>query len=131
MKKIFVTCCLLMFAYMVSAQQGGQMSPERLAEMRAQQYERMKSELSLTDTQLAAIKKVDDEFYYPKMQELRQQAGGNFNSESMRTEMTKLNEERNEKIKPLISAAQYAKFVESFTGFGRGRPGGQGGGGNR
>ena len=42
MKKIFVTSFLFMFAFMVSAQQG--FDSEAMAEMRAQMYERVKSE---------------------------------------------------------------------------------------
>ena len=126
MKKFFVASVLLMFAFMVSAQgqggqRGGQMSPEQ----QAQRYETMKKNLSLNDTQLNGIKKIEEE-YQPKMMELFQKYGDD--REKMMQERTKLTNERNEKIKPLISAEQYTKYVEMSTQ--QGRPGG-GGGGNR
>ena len=131
MKKVFVVGCLLMFSFVISAQQGGgqgrggfQMTPEQ----QAQQYERMKSELSLTDKQIADIKKIDEEFA-PKQRELMEKMRNGGDREKMREEMTKLNEERNAKVKPLLSAEQYTKYVEMFSRVG-GRPGG-GGGGNR
>jgi len=126
MKKFFVACSLLMFAFMVSAQQGGgnrqgggQMSPERLA----QRYEQLKKDLSLTDKQLDDIKKIETD-YRTKMTEAREKAGDD--REKMRDEMTKLRNEQNAKVKPLLKDDQYAKYVESNQ-FG-GRPGGQGGG---
>lgn len=124
MKKVFVACCLFVFAFAVSAQQGGgqgRMNPE-------QRYERMKSELSLTDKQLADIKKIDEE-YTPKTRELFEKYSND--REKMTAEMTKLNEERNAKVKPLLSADQYTKYVEMNNRMrGGGRPGGGGGGGN-
>jgi len=122
MKKIFVASCLLMFAFMVSAQQGGgqrgQMSPERLA----QYYEQMKKDLSLTDKQLDDIKKIEAD-YRTKMTSAREKAGDD--REKMREEMTKLRTEQNAKVKPLLKEDQYTKYVEMQT---RNRPGGQGGG---
>ena len=123
MKKIFVASVLLMFAFMVSAQQGqgrGGMSPEQ----QAQRYETMKKNLSLNDTQLNGIKKLEEE-YQPKMMELFQKYGDD--REKMMQERTKLTNERNEKVKKLISADQYTKYVEMSQQRG---PGG-GGGGNR
>ena len=129
MRKIFAASILLMFVFMVSAQgqgQGrggaGQMSPER----QAQRYETMKKELNLNDTQLAGIRKIEEE-YQPKMRELFQQYGND--RDKMMQERTKLMNERNEKVKPLISAEQYTKYVALSNQQG-GRPGG-GGGGNR
>jgi Spy/CpxP family protein refolding chaperone len=121
MKKIFVACCLLMFAFMVSAQQGGQrrqMTPEQLE----QRYEQMKKDLNLTDKQLGEIKKIEANFR-TKMQEVREKAGGD--REKMREEMTKLRNEQNAKVKPLLKEDQYTKYVE-MNQF-RGRPGGGGG----
>ena len=125
MKKFFVAGIMLMFVFMVSAQgrgAGGQMSPEQ----QAQRFETMKKELNLNDTQLAGIKKIEEE-YQPKMRELFQQYGED--REKMMQERTKLMNERNEKVKPLISAEQYTKYVEMSNQ--QGRPGGGGGGGNR
>ena len=122
MKKMFVAGILLMFAFMVSAQGrggGGQMSPEQ----QAQRFETMKKDLNLNDTQLAGIKKIEEE-YQPKMSALFQQYGDD--REKMMQERTKLMNERNEKVKPLISAEQYTKYVEMSNQ--QGRPGG---GGNR
>ena len=127
MRKIFAASILLMFVFMVSAQgpgqgRGGQMSPEQ----QAQRYETMKKDLNLNDTQLAGIKKIEEE-YQPKMRELFQQYGND--RDKMTQERTKLTNERNEKVKPLISAEQYTKYVALSNQQG-GRPGG-GGGGNR
>ena len=128
MKKIFVAGILLMFAFMVSAQGpgrgggGGQMSPEQ----QAQRFETMKKNLNLNDTQLEGIKKLEAE-YQPKLSELFEKYGND--REKMMEERTKLTNERNEKVKPLISAEQYTKYVEMSSQ--QGRPGGGGGGGNR
>jgi hypothetical protein len=84
----------------------------------------MKKDLGLNDTQLAGIKKIEEE-YQPKMRELFQTYGDD--REKMMAERTKLMNERNEKVKPLISAEQYTKYVAMSQ---QGRPGG-GGGGNR
>ena len=124
MKKFLVVSCLLVFAFMASAQGGqggqrGQMSPEQ----QAQRYERMKTECKLTDKQIADIKKIDEEFA-PKQRELFEKYRDD--REKMAAERTKLNEARNAKVKPLLSAEQYTKYVE----FNRPRQGG-GGGGNR
>ena len=121
MKKFFVAGCLLMFAFMVSAQGGGQGGGFNNPEFRQRMYDRLKTEVNLTDKQLEDIKKIDDEFYFPKMQEIAEKAAGDF--EKMRTEMTKLNEERNEKVKPLLSEEQFTKYVEANT-FRGGGPGG-------
>jgi Spy/CpxP family protein refolding chaperone len=120
MKKIFVASVLLMFAFMVSAQgqgRGGQMSPEQ----QAQRFETMKKDLGLNDTQLDGIKKIEEE-YQPKMRELFQKYGDD--REKMMQERTKLMNERNEKVKPLISAEQYTKYVEMSNQ--QRRPGGGG-----
>jgi len=125
MKKIFCITCMLTFALMISAQggqgggQGRQMSPEQ----QAQRYERMKTELKLNDKQLAEIKKIDEEFA-PKQRELFEKYRDD--REKMQAERTKLTEARNAKVKKLLSAEQYTKYVE----FMRPRQG-QGGGGNR
>ena len=127
MKKIFCITCMLTFALMISAQggqgggQGRQMSPEQ----QAQRYERMKTELKLNDKQLAEIKKIDEEFA-PKQRELFEKYRDD--REKMQAERTKLTEARNAKVKKLLSAEQYTKYVE----FMRPRQGqGGGGGGNR
>jgi len=121
MKKVFVASILLMFVFMVSAQGrggGGQMSPEQ----QAQRYETMKKDLGLNDSQLTSIKKIEEE-YQPKMRELFQQYGDD--REKMMQERTKLMNERNEKVKPFISAEQYTKYV-ALSNQQRG-PGGGGG----
>ena len=124
MKKIFVASFLLMFAFMVSAQQGGggqrgQMTPEQMA----QRYEQMKKDLKLTDKQLDDIKKIEAD-YRTKMTAAREKAGGD--RDKMREEMTKLRNEQNAKVKPLLKEDQYTKYVDDFNRFGR-----PGGGGNR
>ena len=98
------------------------MSPEQ----QAQRFETMKKNLNLNDTQLEGIKKLEAE-YQPKLSELFEKYGND--REKMMEERTKLTNERNEKVKPLISAEQYTKYVEMSSQ--QGRPGGGGGGGNR
>ena len=131
MKKIFIVGCLLMFAFMVSAQQGGGQGRGMSPEQQAQRYETMKKELGLTDAQLASIKKIDEEFN-PKMRELFEKYRDD--RDKYTEERTKLTEARNAKVKPLLSAEQYTKYVEMMSRFG-GRQGGNrqggGGGGNR
>ena len=131
MKKFLVLGCLLMFAFIASAQGGqggGQMTPEQRAEFVAQRYERLKTECKLTDKQLADIKKVEEDFA-PKQQELMEKFRGSQDREAMSAEFQKLREEINAKVKPLISAEQYTKYVEFNTFRSRGQGGG--GGGNR
>jgi hypothetical protein len=109
MKRIFIVTCLLTFAFMVSAQQGGgqgrgfQRTPEQLA----QYYADLKKELTLNDKQLADIKKIDEE-YTTKQRAAREKGGDN-----VREEMTKLRTEQTAKIKPLLSADQFKKY-EAF-----------------
>ena len=127
MKKFFVVSCLLMFTFMVSAQQGGgqrgQISPERLA----QRYEQYKKEMNLTDKQLDEIKKIEAD-YRTKTTALREKVGDD--REKMREELTKLRNEQNEKVKPHLKEDQYKKYVELNT-FGGPAGNRQGGGGNR
>lgn len=136
MKKIFVASILLLCAFMVSAQQGGggfqQMSPEQRAQMQTQRYETLKKDLNLTDKQLDDIKKIETE-YQTKQQSLREQFGQGGDREKMREEQTKLNNERNAKVKPLLSADQYTKYESQANQMGGPGGGGQrqGGGGNR
>ena len=125
MKKIFVAGILLMFALMVSAQGQGQGRGQMTPEQQAQQYETMKKDLSLTDTQLDEIKKADEEMR-TKMQSLRDSGGGD--REAMMAEMTKLTEARNAKVKAQLSAEQYTKYEAAYGRAFGGRPGG---GGNR
>ena len=128
MKKFLVAGCLLIFAFMVSAQggQGGQRGGQRTPEQQAQRYERMKTTVGLNDKQIADIKKIDEEFA-PKLRELREKYPND--REKMQEERTKLTNQQNEKVKPLLTAEQYTKYVE-FVRQGPGQRG-QGGGGNR
>ena len=119
MKKIFLVTCLMAFAFMVSAQQGGprQQTPEQIAERQAQ----MKKDLNLNDKQFADYKKIDEE-YQKKMQAARQ--GGNFDRDAM----TKMRDEQTAKIKAVLTADQFKKY-EELQAAQRQRMGG--GGGNR
>ena len=136
MKKFLVLGCLFVFAFLASAQggQGGggfQMTPEQQAEFQARRDERLKTECKLTDKQLADIKKVE-ESYTPKMNELRTKFMETQDREKWAADFQKLREEINAKVKPLISAEQYAKYVElNSPTFGQRGQGGGGGGGNR
>ena len=110
MKRFLIVTCLMTFAIMVSAQEGQrrggfQMTPEQ----RAQYYEQLKKDLSLSDKQLADFKKIDEE-YMAKMREAREKAGDD--REKMRESMTKLRAEQTAKIKPLLSEEQFKKYEE-------------------
>jgi len=115
MKRIFIVACMLTFALMVSAQggQGGgqrQMTPEQRAEFQARQLERYKTELKLTDKQVADFKKINDE-YTPKQQALFEKYRGG-DMDKFREESTKLRTEQNGKVKKILSAEQYKKYEE-------------------
>ena len=82
----------------------------------------MKKDLNLNDKQFADYKKIDSE-YRTKLTTARQNAGDD--REKMREEMTKLNTERNTKLKAALTADQFKKYEELMA---QRR---QGGGGNR
>ena len=137
MKKIFVVSILFLFAFMVSAQQGGggqrgQGGPggfQQTPEQREARYQTMKTNLTLTDAQLGQIKKLDEE-YQPKLTGLREKFPND--REKMAEERTKLMNEQNAKIKGFLNADQYTKYVETYgSGRGFGGQGGGQGGGNR
>lgn len=145
MKKVFITACLMTFAFMISAQggQGGQGGQRQGGGMRqqtpeqiAQQQEAVKKELNLNDKQFADYKKVEEE--YQKSRQAAMQAGGGgggFDREAM----TKMTTDRNTKLKAIFTADQYKKFEERLAqqqqqrgqgGQGGGQRQGGGGGGN-
>ena len=106
MKKIFIVGCLLMFAFMVSAQQGGGQRRGMSPEQQAERYATMKKELGLTDDQLTKIKKIDEEFT-PKMRELY---------EKYRDDREKMREEGRKLMKSLIlKCANCSKSTEMIV----------------
>lgn len=106
--------------------QGQRMDPEQMAKMRA---ERMKTSLNLTDDQ------------YNKLVELYKTEGTAFRPANgqmpSREDMQKMRDERNAKVKAILTDEQYQKWQESMQrgrggqGQGQGGPRGQGGFGNR
>ncbi|MDR3250981.1 MAG: hypothetical protein LBT42_04870 [Tannerella sp.] len=124
MKKLFVVSFMLMFAFMVSAQDrqrgGGQ------GDMTAR-YAELKKDLKLSDQQVDSLKAIDTEVF-AKMRDLREESGGD--RDKMRELMTKVNEKRDERVKAILSKEQFDKYKESEAQR-RQRGGGGGGGGNR
>lgn len=105
MKKILIASCLFMFALVVSAQNrgggpGGDMT---------KRYEEMKKELSLNDQQVDSLKVIDQEFF-TKMREQREKNGDD--REKGREEMQKMSEQRNERVKKILTDEQFTKYQE-------------------
>ena len=107
MKRFIIAGCIIMCAWVVSAQnQGG---AQRMEEMRAQWYETLTKELKISTAQLDSIKKFDAEFA-PKQRELFEKYRDD--REKMTSERTKLTDQLNAKIKKVLTADQYKKYEE-------------------
>ena len=124
MKKIVLVTGLLVFALMVSAQQGGQRRGQMSEEALKQRYEELTKELTLKTAQLDSIKKIDQEFF-AKQRVAREKAGDD--REKMREEFTKLRNQQTEKIKTVLTAEQFKKY-QDYQEKQRERRGGGGGG---
>lgn len=106
MKKILVLGCLFMFAFMVSAQnRGGGQGPGDMDK----RYEELKKKLSLNDQQVDSLKVIDQEFF-TKMREQREKNGGD--REKGREEMKKMGEQRDERVKTILTDEQFTKYKE-------------------
>lgn len=125
MKRIFVVGFMLMFAFVVAAQERGRGMSE---EDRAKRYEQLKTDLGLNDQQVDSLKAIDTAFF-TKMREQREKSGGD--RDAMRADMQKMNEERNERVKAILSEEQYKKYVEAESQRRQRGPGGSGGPGGR
>jgi Spy/CpxP family protein refolding chaperone len=124
MKKIVLVASLFIFAFMVSAQQGGQRRGPMSEEQMKQRYEELTKELTLKPAQLDSIKKFDQEFF-AKQRVAREKAGDD--REKMRDEFTKLRNQQTEKIKSVLTAEQFKKY-QAYQEKLRERRGGGGGG---
>ena len=78
-------------------------------EGKANRYETMKKELGLNEIQDDSIKANDKEFF-TKMREKREKNGEN--REKNRIEMGKMNEQRSERVKAILTEEQYTKYQE-------------------
>ena len=129
MKKIFAVCLMFVFTLAVSAQnqQRGQgQRPDFTL-----RYDTMKTELGLKDSQIDSIKKFDQE-RMTKSRELFEKYPDD--RDKVRAESTKLMDQRNEKVKAVLTKEQYEKFQKFEAArrpFGGGQRGQGGGGGNR
>jgi len=110
MKKVFFAIiCVFAISLAVSAQPGGQRTPEESAK---RMTERMKTELSLTDQQVAPIDSINLVFAKAQTQ-LREKANGDF--ASIREDMQKLNALRLEAYEKVLTDEQlqaYKKLME-------------------
>ena len=102
MRKILAVSLMLVFAFMVSAQNRGGRLSEADMEKR---YDEMKKELSLNDQQLEKIKAIDKD-YFAKISEARESGSGD------RDTWRAMGEKRRESIKELLSEEQSAKYQE-------------------
>ena len=102
MKKILAVSLMLVFAFMLSAQNRGGRLSEADMEKR---YEEMKKELSLKDQQLDKIKVIDKD-YFAKMREARESGGGD------RDAWRGMGEKRRESIKDVLTEEQFTKYQE-------------------
>ncbi|MDR1783855.1 MAG: DUF4890 domain-containing protein [Dysgonamonadaceae bacterium] len=131
MKKLIFAAFILSISAVTFAQPpgGGQFSPEDMAK---RQTEWMKTELKLTDAQIAPVDSINL-VYAKKQGELFQQGGGGGDREAMREKMTALNAEKEKAFAAVLTEEQLKKYKENpRAGFGGGRRGGQGGpGGER
>jgi len=124
MKKNVLVAGLLVFALMVSAQQGGQRRGQMSEEALKQRYEELTKELTLKTAQIDSIKKIDQEFF-AKQRVARENAGDDRGK--MREEFTKLRNQQTERIKTVLTAEQFKKYQEYQEKL-RERRGGGGGG---
>ena len=114
MKKIFVVSFMLMFAFIVSAQQRGGMNMDET-------YAELKKELSLTDQELEKVKTVYTESM-TKMRSQMEQVGDD--REKRRELMTKVNAERSESLKKVLTEEQFKKYQAWEEKRRQNRPGG-------
>jgi Spy/CpxP family protein refolding chaperone len=102
MKKIFVVSFMLMFTLMISAQNRG-FGGANMDEM----YAQMKTLLSLNDQQMEKVKTIYSESM-TKMREQSEQIGDD--REKRRELMTKVNAERAESLKKVLTEEQFKKY---------------------
>ena len=127
-KLLFVIICLSIVSVSVFAQQrGNRRTPEESAK---QTTEWMKTELKLTDKQIAPVDEINL-VYAKAAAKLRENATGGGDFASMREPMQKLEEERVKSFEKVLTKEQLESY-KKLAAERRPRPGGGGqGGGNR
>jgi len=110
-KTAFVLFLFMMVSIAYSQQGGGQrqrMSPEDRAK---NEVEWMTKELKLTDKEAKNVEGISLK-YAKKQQTEMEKARESGDREAMRSVMTKLNEERNKELKPVLGEKKYKKYLE-------------------
>ena len=112
MKKILFICTMILLSSIgINAQQRGNRE-----DMERRQKERMDNyikELKLDTRKAADFKKIMDESQELSRREMTSaRESGNFDREAWTAKMTKLNADRDAKIKKILSADEYKKYEE-------------------
>ncbi len=110
MKKIFVVGFMLMFVFAMSAQRQGKKDCCFEGKDLSKRYEKMKSELNLSEQQLASIKSINEEF----RADMKKHREDNKEARQQKVEKRKeMNDLRQKQIKAVLTEEQYAKYQEN------------------
>ena len=112
MKKILFLSMMVLFCTIgANAQQRG--NREEMEKRMKERIENYVKELKLNEKKAAGFKKIFEESQAQMRKEMQEaRDSGNNGREAMREKMTKLNAERDAKIKKILSAAEYKKYEE-------------------
>lgn len=129
-KTILFIAIALVSVVTARAQGGGGGGQQRTPEERVKQTMERLADLKLDKDQTDKTTAVFKEFYETrqKMMEEMRAGGGTPDREAMRSKMTKMNDERDEKLKKIFNEEQYKKWKDEIEP--SMRPQRQGGGGN-
>ncbi len=123
MRRILLLSTLVL-GLVVAPAWAGQDKPQGGRREGAGQGPNLKERLGLTDEQAEKVMPIMQDFR-EKRQALREKSGGQ-PTEEMREEFRKLREDRDAKLKEILTADQFARFQEMMSQYG-GRQGRQGG----
>jgi len=129
-KTILFIAIALVSVLTTQAQGGGGGGQQRTPEERVKQTMERLADLKLDKDQTEKTTAIFKEFYETRqktMEEMRA-GGGQPDREAMRAKMTKMNDERDEKLKKIFTEDQYKKWKDEIEP--SMRPQRQGGGGN-
>lgn len=128
MKKTFLFLAIALVSVVTTRAQGG--GQQRTPEERVKQTMERLADLKLDKDQTEKTTAVFKDFYdaRQKMMEEMRAGGGTPDREAMRSKMTKMNDERDEKLKKIFNEEQYKKWKDEIEP--SMRPQRQGGGGN-
>lgn len=128
MKKTFLFLAIALVSVVTTRAQGG--GQQRTPEERLKQTMERLADLKLDKDQTEKTTAVFKDFYdaRQKMMEEMRAGGGTPDREAMRSKMTKMNDERDEKLKKIFNEEQYKKWKDEIEP--SMRPQRQGGGGN-